>query len=422
MRVPIRVTTACLGTAAAIVLAASGCGGSDAVTTGTLPPPSPATSTAPATATGTRPTPAPTDQGGVKLSKLGTFSQPVFITQPAGDTEDLFVVEKGGLVKVIHDGEVLDQPFLDISNEVSDGSEQGLLSLAFAKNYMRSGLLYVDYTDTDGNTRVVQFHRSAGDPLQADPSSARLILSQDQPYSNHNGGQIQFGPDGHLYIAFGDGGSEGDPDRTGQDLGTFLGKILRIDPSPKTSSVRPYTIPAGNPFVSRAGARPEIYSYGLRNPWRFSFDSADRAIAIGDVGQDRFEEIDYTTIRQASGANFGWSAFEGNARLNTDQSAPGAVPPAFVYPHDGGCSVVGGYVIRDPRLRTLDGRYIYGDFCSGELRTFLPPDPINPGARASDDRDLGGLKVPALSSFGADTSGRIYAISLSGPVYRIDPG
>jgi hypothetical protein len=223
-----------------------------------------------------------------------------------------------------------------------------------------------------------------------------------------------FGPDRLLYVGLGDGGPDGDPDRRGQDLGTLLGKILRIDPQP--GGGRPYSVPASNPFVDRPGARPEIYSYGLRNPWRFSFDRRTGALAMGDVGESQWEEIDLVPQGGGRGANFGWSAFEGFARFSDGQTAPNAIPPVLVYPHDEGCSVTGGYVVRDPSLASLDGRYLYGDFCAGDLRSF----PAVPGRRAKDDGALG-LNIPSLSSFGEDNAGHIYATSLDGPVYRLVP-
>jgi glucose/arabinose dehydrogenase len=336
------------------------------------------------------------------------------VAQPPGDPDDLFVVEQGGQVKVVHDGELRDAPFLDLSEEVSLSSEQGLLSIAFAPDYERSGLSYVDYTDRAGDTRVVEYRRSEDDPLVAEPDSARNVLRVDQPTPIHNGGQLEFGPDGDLYIGLGDGGPEEDSNRVGQDLSTLLGKILRIDPRP--SGGAPYSVPSDNPFIHRAGARPEIYSYGLRNPWRFSFDPVTGSLAIGDVGQVRFEEVDLVPRGAGRGANFGWSAFEGYARFNGDQRAPGAVAPVLVYGHDPGCSVTGGYVVRDRSLRSLYGRYVYGDYCSGEIESFT----ARPGERARDNRPLG-LQVPSLSSFGVDGAGHLYATSLDGPVYEFVP-
>lgn len=350
--------------------------------------------------------------GGVRLEKLGDFDQPLYVTQAPGDRDHLFVVEQTGRVRVMTDGSAEETPFLDLSGSVSCCGEQGLLSIAFAPDYRKSGLVYVDYTDRSGDTRVVEYRRSTSNPLTVDPGSARVVLRVNQPFPNHNGGLVLFGPDDLLYVGLGDGGGAGDPDRTGQDLGTLLGKILRIDP--RAGGGRPYSVPASNPFVDQSGARPEIYSYGLRNPWRFSFDRMSDALSIGDVGQTRFEEIDLVPRGAGRGANFGWSAYEGFARLNDDQTAPDAVPPVLVYGHDAGCSVTGGYVVRDQSLPSLYGRYLYGDYCAGELRSF----PAVPGRRATDDRALG-LEVPLLSSFGEDDAGHIYATSLDGPVYRL---
>jgi glucose/arabinose dehydrogenase len=349
----------------------------------------------------------------VRLTKIGDFDAPLYVAQPPGDRRDLFVVEQGGRIRIVHDGHVVDRPFLDISDEVSSGGERGLFSVAFAPDYATSGRLYVDFTDLAGDTRVVEYRRSSGSPLRADPTTAREVLGVDQPSAIHNGGQLQFGPDGLLYVGLGDGGPEDDPNRVGQDLSTLLGKLLRIDPRP--SGDRSYRIPADNPFVGRSGARPEIYSYGLRNPWRFSFDRDTGALTIGDVGQARFEEVDYVPRGRGAGANFGWSAYEGDARLNADQSAPGMVRPVLTYGHDRGCSVTGGYVVRDRALRSLHGRYLYSDYCDGRLWSFLPF-----AGRARDDRPLG-PRVPSPSSFGEDDAGHVFVTSLDGPVYRLDP-
>ncbi len=388
------------------MVALAGCGGGSPSTTGTAP-------NAPARTQATPGMP-PTGggAGGVRLRRLGDFDQPLYVTQPPGDPHHLFVVEQTGRVEVLTDRTREETPFLDLTGQVSCCGERGLLSIAFAPDYESSGLVYADYTDRAGDTKVVEYRRSASNPLTANAASGRVILSVDQPFSNHNGGLLVFGPDDHLYVGLGDGGSGGDPDRNGQNLGTLLGKILRIDPQPRGG--KPYSVPASNPFADRAGARPEIYSYGLRNPWRFSFDRLTGDLSIGDVGQNRFEEVDLVRRGQGRGANFGWSAFEGFARLNDDQTAPGAVPPVLAYDHDAGCSVTGGYVVRDRSLRSLYGRYLYGDYCAGELRSF----PAMPDRRAEGDRPLG-LRVPSLSSFGEDDAGHVYATSLDGPVYRL---
>lgn len=350
-------------------------------------------------------------RGGIELTKIGNFDAPLYVTQPEGDGADIYVVEQGGTVqRVSPDGS--SKTFLDISGEIVSGGEQGLLSMAFAPDYAKSGLLYVDYTNRDGDTRVVEYRAKGG---KVDPSSARELLAVDQPFANHNGGLVLFGPDGKLYIGLGDGGDGGDPDRNGLDLSTLLGKILRIDPTPDGEA--PYTIPEGNPFVDEQGARPEIYSYGLRNPWRFSFDRETEDFSIGDVGQDAFEEIDLVGRGRGSGANFGWSAFEGDQRFNEDQDPGGAIPPVLTASHaDGNCSITGGLVVRDPDLQTLYGRYLYGDLCVGELRSFTP----RPGRPATDDVALG-PDVPNLASFGEGTDGAVYVVSIAGPVYRLSP-
>ncbi len=347
------------------------------------------------------------DAGKPALKKVGEFDQPVFVAQPPG-LNDLYVVEKGGRVqRLAPDGAL--STALDVSAEISDDSEQGLLSIAFAPDFESSRLLYAYLTDAQGDQRVVEYRAAADGSI--DPASRRDVLKMDDFAPNHNGGLLMYGPDGLLYIGTGDGGIADDPERSAQDLGSPLGKILRIDPRP--AGGRPYSVPADNPFADRPGAAPEVYSYGLRNPWRYSFDRANGDLWIGDVGQNTLEEIDRVAAGAGSGANFGWSAFEGSNRFNEDQQAPGAVEPILVYGRDRGCSVTGGYVVRDPGLPALQGRYLYGDFCSGELRSLKLR-----GGRAVGDRPLG-LEVPQLSSFAEDDEGRVYATSLDGPVFRL---
>ncbi len=349
----------------------------------------------------------------VALQKVGDFDQPTYVAQPPG-SNDLYVVEQGGTVRIVRDGEIVSQPALDITDQVTNNDEQGLLSIVFPPDFQSSHLVYAYFTGTDQDQHVVRY--TVGSDGSFDEGSAREILKMTDFAENHNGGQLQFGPDGDLYIGTGDGGQEDDPRRTGQDLGSVLGKLLRIRPASGAGGPA-YTIPPDNPFVHRQGARPEIYSYGLRNPWRFSFDPKAGALVIGDVGQDTLEEVDYTVKGGARGANFGWSAFEGTDRFNTDQTAPNAVPPIFEYRHsDGNCSITGGYVVRDRTLPALYGRYVYGDYCTGDLRSLVPVIP-----EAHDDRALG-LNVSSLSSFGEDNAHHLYATSLMGPVYRLVPG
>jgi glucose/arabinose dehydrogenase len=352
---------------------------------------------------------------GLRLQRVGSFSEPLYVTAPPADKQRIFVVQQGGKILVVRGGKKLAKPFLDLSSKTSAGGERGLLSMAFAPDYAESGLFYVDYTDTNGDSRVVEYKRASAD--RADPGSARQILFQRQPEPNHNGGQLQFGPDGLLYIGFGDGGGAGDQHGAhgnGQNLGVRLGKILRIDPRRSGSSE--YSVPASNPFLKRSGAKPEIYSYGLRNPWRFSFDRRNGNLVIGDVGQNEVEEIDFVRRGHGKGANFGWRVFEGRRRYTPGESAPGAVKPVIERFHDdGNCSITGGYVVRDRQLADLYGRYVFGDLCRGVIESTR----LRAG-RATSQRATR-LKVGNLSSFGEDARGRVYAVSLDGPVYRIAP-
>jgi len=352
---------------------------------------------------------------GVRLAKVADFDAPVYLTSPPGDRQRQLVVEQEGRVMVVRGGRKLDTPFLDIRDQVTAGGEQGLLSIAFAPDYAQSGLLYVYFTDDAGDQRIVEYRRR--DAEHADPGSARLVLRMADSEDNHNGGLLLFGPDGLLYVGTGDGGGGGDQHgRRGnaQNLGSLLGKILRIDP--RAGGGRPYQVPEDNPFVGRSGARGEIYAYGLRNPWRFSFDRRTGDLAIGDVGQNAWEEIDFVRRGRGRGANFGWRPFEGRSRYASGESAPGQVGPVIVRSHGAGnCSITGGVVVRDRALAGLRGRYVFGDFCKGRVESAR----LSPG-RARGVRRTS-LKVGSLSSFGEDAQGRVYALSLDGPVYRIVP-
>jgi glucose/arabinose dehydrogenase len=359
--------------------------------------------------------PSATESRGVRLKRIGRFDSPVFVTSPPGDTRRLFVVEQGGRVRVMVGGRLRATPFLDIRSQVTAGGEQGLLSIAFAPDYKSSGRFYVYFTDRSGDQRVVEYTRASAE--RADAGSARLVLKMDDEEDNHNGGLMLFGPDKHLYIGTGDGGGAGDQHGergNAQNLGSLLGKLLRIDPG--EAGGKPYSVPSDNPFVSRGDARGEIYSYGLRNPWRYSFDRRTGDLSIGDVGQNEVEEIDFVRRGRGRGANFGWRPFEGRSRYESGESAPGHVPPVITRSHgDGWCSITGGVVVRDPSLPALRGRYVFGDFCKGRIES----------ARLSSGRARGvrrtSMKVDSLSSFGEDAQGRVYAISLNGPVYRIVP-
>ncbi|HZO35501.1 MAG TPA: PQQ-dependent sugar dehydrogenase [Solirubrobacteraceae bacterium] len=350
----------------------------------------------------------------VGLRSIGRFSAPVFVTSPPADAARLFVVEQGGKIVVVRNGQR--RTFLDVSSKVVSGGEQGLLGLAFAPDYARSRLLYVYYTDRAGDERIVEYRAATAD--RADSSSARVLITQDDSESNHNGGMLAFGPDKLLYAGLGDGGGGDDQHGArgnGQSLGTLLGKIIRIDPRP--SQGRAYTIPASNPFVGRAGARGEIYAYGLRNPWRFSFDRATGSLTIADVGQEQVEEIDFAVRGGARGKNYGWRVWEGRRRHNTGEQAPGAVFPVLTKTHaEGYCSITGGYVVRDPSLPALRGQYVYGDFCKSGVRAVR----LRSGG-ASGDRQLTDA-VSKVSSFGEDAAGHVYVVSLDGPVYRLVAG
>jgi glucose/arabinose dehydrogenase len=396
----------------AIVLVA--CGGSGDDADGRPPAPdggSPAVTPEPeAGATAT-----PSAARRVRLRKVADFDNPVYVTSPPGDRARQFVVEQRGRVMVVRDGRKLGTPFLDIRSQVTSGGEQGLLSIAFAPDYADSGLFYVYFTDRSGDQRIVEYHRRDAD--HADPGSARLVLRMADSESNHNGGLLLFGPDDLLYIGTGDGGGGGDQHGSrgnAQNLGSLLGKILRIDP--RAGGGRAYQVPGDNPFVGRAGARGEVYAYGLRNPWRFSFDRRTGDLTIGDVGQNAWEEIDFVRRGAGRGANFGWRPFEGRSRYAPGEPAPGAVAPVIVRSHDAGnCSITGGVVVRDRSLAGLRGRYVFADLCKGRVES----------ARLSGGRARGvrrtSLKVSQPSSFGEDAQGRVYVVSLDGPVYRIVP-
>jgi glucose/arabinose dehydrogenase len=399
-------------------LALGSCGGDDPRNSGTAAAATTTQASGAKAAAATKPgSGAEAAATGVRLVSAGTFTSPVYVTAPAGDKRRIFVVEQRGTIRVVRAGRTRRAPFLDIRSKVLAGGEQGLLSMAFAPDYARTRRFYVDYTDRSGVQRVVEYRASKSNAERADAGSARLVLSYDGLESNHNGGLVLFGPDRLLYVGTGDGGGGNDQHGTrgnAQDLGKLEGKLLRIDP--RRSGGRSYSVPSSNPFVGRSGARGEIYSYGLRNPWRFSFDRSTGDLAIGDVGQDAIEEIDFARTGEARGANYGWRPLEGRRR-NFDEPAPRAVPPVLEFRHPANCSVTGGYVVRDPALPSLDGRYVYGDFCKGELRSAK----LSAGY-ASGDRSLGLRKVGSLSSFGEDALGRVYVVSLDGAVYRFAAG
>jgi glucose/arabinose dehydrogenase len=364
--------------------------------------------------------------GNLALTAVGgSFSVPVFATAPPGDNTRLFVVEQGGAIKLVSGG-VTQSTFMTVPDVkyVANG-EQGLLSMAFAPDYASSHRFYVYYNDAtacDSGTggcdiRVDEFTRLDAD--HGDLSSRRQVLSiPHRGASNHNGGQLQFGPDGYLYLATGDGGGGGDPSCNGQNLNSLLGKVLRIDP--RLSGGQPYTVPAGNPFPTATAPYNAIWSYGLRNPWRFSFDRATGDLSIGDVGQGLHEEVDFQRLGDGAGrgANFGWNVFEGNAPYSTACANPplaSYLPPVLTYDHvvSGGYAVAGGYVVRDPGVPALSGRYLYADTYQGPIRSAVLTQ-----CGAMDDSSTG-LQVGFVVSFGEDALGQIYVVSLGGNVYRL---
>ncbi len=341
------------------------------------------------------------------------LSRPLFVTAPPGDTSRLFIVEQTGAIRVVRRDSLLVAPFLDLTDSVSCCGERGLLGLAFHPAYAQTGRFYVNYTDSAGTTRVVRYTVTA-DPEVADPASARPVLTQAQPHPNHNGGMLAFGPDGYLYIALGDGGNANDPQGNAQNLATWLGKLLRIDVDLGT----PYAIPPDNPFVDSAGARPEIWAFGLRNPWRFGFDRTTGDLYIADVGQSAREEIDVHPANAASGANYGWDVMEGTACVVAG-CAPTGLPPVHEYTHTDGCSITGGYTYRGQALPDLAGAYFYADYCRGWVRSLR----WGPGG-VTDLQDWAPLAPGGpVSSFGEDARGELYVVAygVSGTLYRIVP-
>jgi glucose/arabinose dehydrogenase len=353
-----------------------------------------------------------------EVISLGNFESPTYITVAPGETDLLFIVERAGVIRLLRNEAPVAQPFLDIRQLVlgrPDGAaagDQGLFSLAFPANYHTTRRFYVAFTLANGALEISEFQRNAASRLRADASTRRVLLTIPHPGSPiHNGGQLQFGPDGLLYISTGDGGvltPLGEPARR---LDNLLGKILRINPTP--SGARPYTIPPSNPYVGRGG-RDEIYAYGLRNPWRFSFDG--NRIAIIDVGENTQEEVNFLGVPAARGVNFGWPQFEGRAVFDNTRPGPDpATRPMFIYRHDGRtCAIAGGHVVHNASLPALDGRYIYADFCTGRIRSFIPNVATQ---RAQDDRPAG-IILQNLSSFGVGFDGRLYTTQIDGAVSR----
>jgi glucose/arabinose dehydrogenase len=333
------------------------------------------------------------DRSSLRLVLVARVDEPVHVTAPRSEPNNLYIVGKGGRIRVRIRGRLRARPFLDISGLVSTGGEQGLLSMAFHPRYARNHLFYVNYTDRAGDTRVIEY-RSRG--LTRSPKRSRQILFVDQPYSNHNGGQVAFGPDGYLYVGMGDGGSGGDPENRAQNLGSLLGKILRIN-------------------VNVRRPKPVVIGYGLRNPWRFSFDRKTGDLYIGDVGQDSWEEIDFTRRGTPGLENYGWRVYEGRARYTADENPNPAghlVFPIIVSPNPPHCSVIGGFVYRGSAVPAARGRYFFGDNCANRIRSLAAP-----GSTTARDEPM---RVDGLSSFGEDARGELYLTSVqSGNVYKL---
>ncbi len=367
------------------------------------------------------PSAGPTDASptGVDVAVVTSdLDAPVDIANADDGSGRLFVVEQAGRIRIVRDGTLVDRPFLDIVDRIASGGERGLLGLAFHPDYPTDPRLFVDYTDRDGNTVIAQFNVSVADPDLADPASEVGLLHITQPFGNHNGGAVVFGPDGMLYVATGDGGSGGDPQGNGQNLDTLLAKVLRIDVDVAPGSIDPYEVPADNPFAGDPDARPETWLSGLRNPWRIRFDRGTGDLWIGDVGQGAWEEIDVARAG-SSGLDYGWNVMEGFHCYQPSEGCDqgGLTLPVTEYGHDQGCAVIGGVVVRDARQGNLDGRYLFGDSCTDNLWA------IDPASDGPQDPVLLTTLGRGLSAFGEGEDGTVYATSVgTGELLRISGG
>lgn len=361
---------------------------------------------------------APPDPASVQLVPVAEgFDRPLYVTGAGDDSGRLFVVEQSGNIKIVHDGQTLETPFLDVSDLISrdvfGGSytERGLLGLAFPADFSETGLFFINYTDTNGNTVVARYAVSADNPDVADPASGVTFLTQEQPYPNHNGGHMAFGPDGYLYISLGDGGSGGDPENRAQNLETWLGSILRIDVSGES-----YSVPDDNPFVGTEGALPEIWAYGLRNVWRFSFDRETGDLYLADVGQNQWEEVNFQPADSAGGENYGWRPYEGTHEFSGEPAPENMVLPVAEYPHNMGVSISGGYVYRGQLLPALEGIYFYGDFGSGNIWSLYR----DANGEWQDNPFMQSTGY-TISSFGQGDDGELYLVNYGGSILRFEP-
>ncbi len=374
--------------------------------TATVPLPTATPAPSPTNARPVRPAPG---QYGLTAVASG-FRRPLYLTAAPGDTDErLFVVEQDGTIVTVRDGRRQESLFLDIRDRVNArANEQGLLSVAFDPDFAANGTFYVYYTDSRGATVVARYRLAPNNPAVADPGSEEIILRVEQPYSNHNGGLVLFGPDGYLYIGLGDGGSGGDPQGHGQDPRTLLGTILRVDVRHSST----YVVPSDNPFVGQSDRRPEIWAYGLRNPWRFSFDRLTGDLYIADVGQNAWEEVSFQPASSKGGENYGWKVYEGSALFQGPPRA-GLTPPISEYGRQEGCSVTGGYVYRGRQLPALVGNYLFGDFCTGFVWA------LTPQSDGSWARTLLFDSNAQITSFGEDADGEVYIVDRQGTIYRV---
>jgi len=391
-----------------LLAALAACGGG----TGTSPLPGPSPSpTAGACAAGAPVTGIPALTARLVVSGL---QSPLDLQSVPSDAERLYVVEQGGRIRVVRNGQLQAAAFLDVSGRISSGGERGLLGLAFHPQFATNRRFYVNYTNPAGNTHIAEFRASSADAAEA--ASERVLLVVSQPFSNHNGGGLAFDNSGRLLIALGDGGSGGDPQNNGQRLDTLLGKIARID----VDSGSPYSLPANNPLLATAGARGEIWAFGLRNPFKIAVDRPTGDLYIGDVGQNRIEEIDVGLATRGGGENYGWRTTEGTQCFNPASGCDrtGITPPIYEYTHSEGCSVTGGVVYRGCRVPALGGTYFFGDFCSGLVRSLRF---ANGAATELRDWTSGLRGVGAPSSFGLDAAGEVYIVDYDGELYRLEP-
>jgi glucose/arabinose dehydrogenase len=356
----------------------------------------------------------------IELEPVATgFAKPTQIANAGDGSDRLFIVKKPSVITILRDGKALAAPFLDINRLVKTaGNEQGLLGLAFHPDYGTNGLFFVDYTDNQGDVTVARYRVSGDDPDRADPASGQILLVVDKPYDDHNGGMLAFGPDGYLYIGVGDGGAPAEPLRNAQRTTTMMGKVLRIDVDHATHG-RNYAIPTDNPYVDDALSAPEIWAMGLRNPWRFSFDRETGDLFIADVGLWASEEVNIQPADAAGGRNYGWNIIEGEICHDLEREdrcgSARLTAPVFIYHHEMGCAIVGGYVYRGAAIPELRGRYLFGDYCMGRIWVMSETD----GAWSAPTPIETGLNI---STFGEDESGELYVADLNGAIYRIVTG